>query len=195
MTGRRRRETPTSSSPPTDGVATGRDLPIIYCERWNDVLEQPFEPMSEAEAHRRHDSGGLYSAVLGDPGAPVAMVEVRLETGHVAVAFFDSRGRNASSYTYRESEGRLFFNSFSARQWDRKGSMRAAEGMYFKQDGHVYVEKTDLRRNRKETYEQWADVGDNWEDIPAFGDYAGVLRRERDIRPLDASPGTDGQPR
>ncbi len=173
-----------------DVAAIAATLPATYCERWNDVLNQPFQPMSEAEARRRHETGQLYSVLLGDPAAPQALVEVRLETGYVAVDFFDDRLRRFVDYVYGERDGRLFFKSTSERRWDRKGSLRAAQSYDFKPDGHVYVTKLDAVRNMEETYEQWATVDDNWEEIPAFGDYSGVLRIERDIHPLDGPPGS-----
>lgn len=56
----------------------------------------------------------------------------------------------------------------------------------FDRDGRVW----GLREEQgvRDTWEQWADVADNWEDIPTLGDYAGVLRLERDIKPLDGPP-------
>lgn len=63
------------SCPATDVAAIAANLPLTYCEGWNDVLHQPFNPMSEAEARRRHETGELYPALLGDPAVPDAMVE------------------------------------------------------------------------------------------------------------------------
>lgn len=81
-------------------------LPIAYCERWNPVLEMPFSPMGEAEARSRHEKGELYTALLGDPAAPEAMVDVRLETGYVATHFFDDCLRNVfSTSTTNTMEG------------------------------------------------------------------------------------------
>ena len=171
-------------------AAVAATLPVTYCEGWNDVLNQPFQPMSEAEARRRHETGELYSALFGDPAAPQAMVEVRLETGYVATHFFDDRLRRFASYIYEERDGKLFFESFSERWWDRKGALRATVGYRFEPDGHTYVRNVDRVRNVEETYEQWVTVDDNWEDIPTFGDYSGVLRIERDIHPLDGPPGS-----
>lgn len=36
------------------------------------------------------------------------------------------------------------------------------------------VSKLDAVTNMEKTYEQLATMADNWEDIPAFGDYSGV---------------------
>ncbi len=173
-----------------DVAAVAATLPVTYCVGWNNVLNQPFQPMSEAEARRRHETGELYSALLGDPAAPQVLVEVRLETGHMAVDFFDHHLRVPLTYTYREHDGRLFFDSYSERWWDRKGALRSTVGYHFKPDGHAYVRNVDRVKNVEDTYEQWVTVDDNWEEIPAFGDYSGVLRIERDIQPLDAPPGS-----
>lgn len=185
-----RRTRSRAKRPPADVATIAAGLPIAYCERWNSVLEMPFNPMGEGEARSRHEKGELYTALLGDPAAPEAMVEVRLETGYVATHFFDDCLGNVFSYIYDERDGRLFFDSYSERQWDKKGSLRAAEAYDFEPDGHVYVSKLDAVTNMEETYEQWATVADNWEDIPAFVDYSGVLRVEREINPLDSPPGS-----
>ena len=177
---------PGDSNPIPDVAAVAAALPVSYCEGWNDVLNQPFQPMSEAEARRRHETGEPYSALFGDPAAPEAMVEVRLSTGHMAVDFFDHHLRVPLTYTYREHDGRLFFDSYSGRWWNRKGALGATVGYHFKPDGHAYVRNVDRVRNVEDTYEQWVTVDDNWEDIPAFSDYSGVLRIDRDIHPLDA---------
>lgn len=182
----RRRSSKAAGQPAARYGPIDPGLPITYCEDWNHILERPQNPISEAEARCRHETGELYAALVGDPMAPTAMVQVRLETGFVAAEFFDDHRRIASSYVYQEHEGRLYFSSNIERQWNKKGALHYGSELNFKPDGHLYVRELDAIRNIEETYEQWVTI--DWEAVPAFGHYAGVLNRDRDVRPLDGPP-------
>lgn len=160
---------------------------ISYCDHWNDMLKGPIDPLSEAEARARHEgSGKYYTAVVGDLEHPEALMMVSLEGEMVSVDFFDAETRPYLGYQFDVRDGRLFLSHASITEYREGEAVRSYEHYRFEPDGHLWRSREE--QGVRDTWEQWADVAGNWEDMPPFGDYAGVLRLERDTKPLDGPP-------
>jgi hypothetical protein len=156
------------------------DVTITYCERWNNKQKTPIFGMSEDEARARHSGGELYTAVLGDPETPT-VVEVFLNEGYVGVRWLEPHGKDAMRYAFRRNEDRLFLSEVAFNTVSAEGKVVEAESTLIKPDGTVEVSVFDNVNRTVKTAEPTSgnDVSAMWEDIPQFGDYASITRRER----------------
>jgi hypothetical protein len=156
------------------------DVTVSYCERWNNKQKTPIFPMSSDEAQARHDSGELYTAVLGDHETPT-IVEVFLGEGYVGVRWLEPHGKDAMRYAFRRADDRLFLSEVAINTVSAEGKVVEAESTLIKPDGTVEVSLFDNVNRRVKTAAPTTgnDVTAMWEDIPQFGDYASIARRER----------------
>lgn len=155
-------------------------MAIGYCYEWNDLLAAPRDLYDEATARERHQQGQLYTAILGDLAVPHTLVEVRLEVPWIAVHFLDDQLRRQVMYAFGSVEGgRLFLEQYRRIEFSNDGTKAAAEVVRFNKDGLAEVRQRDASTNMVERSNVTADVSENWEPIPAFGDYRSIARFER----------------
>lgn len=162
-----------------DEVKTTTD--VTYAERWWQRKRKATGPLTEEEARRRHESGELYVAVLGDPERPDAAVEVRLEAGFVGVRLLDDQGREYLTYLFGRDPAAsddLFLEQATWREFDGDEVVRG-DTYHFKKDGTAVVERVDYATKEAETAELRPDVSSNWEPVPEFGQYESIARRDR----------------
>jgi hypothetical protein len=154
---------------------------VTYAERWLDGRPDEVEELDDAEARSRHESGELYTAILGDRESPRAYVDVRLEKGFVGVHFLDDDGRNHVTYLFGKGDGddRLFLEQAVWRQFDDDGEVARGDAYYFKRDGTIHLESKDYVNRTAERGDKHDDVSGNWEPVPEFGDYESIARLER----------------
>lgn len=156
------------------------DVAVSYCERWNNKQKKPIFPMSADQARARHERGELYTAVLGDHETPT-VVEVFLNEGYVGVRWLEPHGKDAMRYAFRRIEDRLFLSEVAINTVSAEGKVVEAESTLIKPDGIVEVSRLDNVSRTVKTGEPRTgrDVTAMWDDIPQFGDYASISRRER----------------
>jgi hypothetical protein len=156
------------------------DVALTYCERWNTKQKTPIFPMSEDEARARHDNGELYTVVLGDHAAP-QLVELNLKEGYVGVRWLEAHGKDALRYAFRRNDDRLFLTEVALNTVSDEGKVVQAESTLIKPDGTVEVSLFDNVNRTVKTAEPASgkDVTAMWEDVPSFGDYTSISRRER----------------
>ncbi|MGF0173177.1 hypothetical protein ACQF36_22545 [Streptomyces sp. Marseille-Q5077] len=157
-----------------------------YCEQWNNLTEEPMNPLTPEQAQARHTSGELYTAVASptEQSAPALRVEMRLETGYASVIFMDEHGRDSLDYTFTCINGSLFLETATSYDYgdsQERGGYADAERMEsyeFTIDGiiqrTVEVDGDESRESR-----HGIDVASNWEPVPNFGAYDALIRRER----------------
>lgn len=152
---------------------------VRYGERWHTKDRAPIHPLTAGQARARHEAGELYTAILGTGEQPV-VVEVFLEDGYVGVRFIESHGRDGLFYAFRRQGDRLFLTEAKVNTVDDDGKIVLSESTMLKPDGTVELRRFDRRTGVRETSEPTtSDVSMCWEDIPAFGDYASISRRDR----------------
>jgi hypothetical protein len=154
-------------------------MTVRYCERWNNRQRQPIVALSADEARARHDSGELYTAVLGDENP--TLVEVFGNEGYVGVRWLEPHGRDAMRYAFRRVEDRLFLSEVTINTVGAEGKVVEAESTLIKPDGTVEVSRFENLNRTVQTSKPKAgtDVAAMWEAVPRFGDYASITRRER----------------
>jgi hypothetical protein len=163
---------------------------VNYCFKWNYADNAPGEPLTEAEARVKHEAGEEYSAVMpprSGAQSPTLVTPV-WKTGVVVVTFLDNPGRKATEYTFmKKTEESLFLAR--AHMWtypnDEPGLRLADaishETVHYREDGYVKrVIKNKVDRAQETIEYTDVPIADNWEPIPAFGDYRSLARFERD---------------
>lgn len=157
-----------------------------YCEGWFRARKVATKPLTEEQARNRHDTGQLYTVLLGDPERPHTIVETR--DHYLGVEFMDDQLRAHSVYQFkRQPDGRLFMVMAIFREFEGEGTkLRWAQQLGFEPDGHVRSAEIDYMKNPNvdNIYEKYMDVSLNWEPYPVFGNYASVTRYERGHAPV-----------
>jgi hypothetical protein len=142
--------------------------------------------MTESQAreiHRLRKPTTTYAAIFGNPTSPTHRVKVTFGAQGLMFyepAWIDTHGRKLIEYQFREIDGRLFLSS-AYEFWyegDADRAVRKADSV-FAPDGRVTVVKVDRKTMIRSTRTLEYDVTGNWEPIPEFGDYDGVLAKER----------------
>jgi len=161
-------------------VSTVTDT-VKYAERWLDGRPDDVEEIDDEEARRRHASGQLYTAILGDPSAPRAYVDVRLERGFVGVHFLDDDGRDYVTYLFGKQKGddRMFLEQATWREYGTGDDVRRGENYIFKRDGTIHIDVVNYENRERQGGDKEEDVSGNWEPVPEFGEYESVARLER----------------
>ncbi len=155
---------------------------VSYGERWSKRGLYIVDPLDVETARERHERGELYAAILGDPEHPWAYLVVRLEVGYVGVDFLDEELRGDLSYTFArepDSEGDLFLEQATWRIYDDSGEPAFDEHYVFEPPNIAHVTKRDHTAKDQETYALKTDLAQNYEPVPAFGEYESIARRER----------------
>ena len=154
---------------------------LTYYDRYSERWTGQFEELGEDEARRRHETGDLYTVILGDPESADAYLEVRLEAGFVGVYFLDDDGRNHLTYLFGKQDGedRLFLEQAIWREFDETGKPRRGQAFHFKRDGTVYLREKDYEKREATRGEKQDDVSGNWEPVPEFGHYESIARFAR----------------
>ena len=163
---------------------------VSYCYRWNELLNEPIDPLSEEEARARHASGELYTALLhGEDGRVRIAIEVCTSTGYFGVQWLNERGLPIMTYVFGEVEGtsRLFLEKLRVDSYDEQGKMVFSDINRFWPDGRWEGRKIDRSTGEVWTSEGSVDVSHNWEPIPEFGEYESITRVERDL-PVEQQP-------
>jgi hypothetical protein len=152
---------------------------IVYGERWHTKQMAPIFPFSEDEARARHQVGELYTAAMGDLQAPV-LVELHLIDGYVGVRWLHPLGKDQLAYRFRQHDERLFLTEVAFNTINEEGKVAVSESTLFKPDGTMQVSVFDNEnRTVKESEAVTKDVSLLWEDVPEFGHYESISRRER----------------
>jgi len=153
-----------------------------YAEKWSRSYKEAIKPLTEAKARKRHESGQLYSVLIGNATRPTSFVEIRGD--YVGVEFNDENLEQASSFTFqRQPDGRLFMSRAVFRQFDETKKSVFGHSLHFRPDGYVLSVEEDFRTNTVTRREKTMDVSLNWEPYPKFGDYEGIARFDRDAPP------------
>ena len=155
-------------------------MQVHYFTGWFDRKKAPLVPLDPDRAKQLHARGQLYTAVLGDPDRPYCYLDVRLEVGFVGVHFLDELKRTYLTYFFNRAGGRLFLAEIWLRTFEGAGDEAVAREHYaFSEDGTVDTEKYVPGRPIERAQRRDVDVAPHYADIPAFGEYEALARKDR----------------
>lgn len=168
-----------------------------YAWQWNDLLDEPMDPLTEDEARARHESGELYTAYsLYEDGAISTAVEVRLENGYVGVLDFDRYSRLVWDRTLDQRGDRMFMeDAYSYDYGDSAEHLLRNQSQEFfhrhlEPDGTGYerrhVKGDPMEERTGISLKEGATLDHYWVPVPGFGDYdevclAGIDREGRQM--------------
>lgn len=172
---------------------------IIYCEPRNAIfaLSRKTKPtaLPTEKVRRRHERRQPYEAVVGEPVQYIVSLSPntastkkdhasRCMEDHgdwVSVYFLDSILRCYLEYNFQEKRpGKLFLTHALFREFvGDTDNVLSAKTFAFREDGHIFMEERNLVNDTVEEREAIFSVVENWEDYPAFGDYARLCREQR----------------
>lgn len=158
-----------------------KEEPVTYWERWHRHAREPVVPLDSAQARRLDQEGNAYTVVLGEPQHPSCFIEVNRDC--YGVSFLDDRKREHLMYTFEEVEpNKLFLKEAIYRDFDDSTDAILRGTVYrFSTNGHVSIERSEPPFHRATVTESQVEVSRNWEPKPVFGQYAGLVRKERNV--------------
>jgi len=170
----------------------GESMTFHYFERWNFLQDRPIDPLTEADARDRYDSGPWFSVALssdpqfGERGVlPEALLEVEPKADAVKAYFFTPAGSVALVYWFRREGDRLFLAQTLQYHYDDEAKHRRSESVLtstfsFSPDGSVTIRDDDKSQQTVQSSERsGVDVSSNWDVVPEFGAWRRLSRRER----------------
>lgn len=160
-------------------MGTYTDTVITYCRSWFRAKKIPTDIWDGEKAKSAHANRDLYTVVLGSP--PTRFIELNLKKGYVGVGFLDSRLREYMSYQFQAKAPEMLFLSMATYREFAGDSDKVKMGTtyYFKLDGNVLIETKNFETRQAEQSQRIADVQNNWEPMPEFGQYESIARIER----------------
>lgn len=168
-----------------------------YAWQWNELLDEPMDPLTEDEARARHERGELYTAYrLGEDGTISTAVEVRLENGYVGVWDFDRCGRQVWHRVLDRRGERMFLqDGYSYDYGDSTEHLLVSQAAGFfhrhlEPDGTGYQRRRvpgDPQEERTAiSLKEGAALDEYWTAVPEFGQYAEVCTAGIDRREAEA---------
>ncbi len=158
-------------------------MPTVYCERWNEWLDEPIGPLSEAEARARHERGELYTVAHVPDGRFMAAgaVEVRLEAGFARIYSFDEHARVEQIRTFDQRGDLMFLEEVTDYEYPQSTErLRVDQASVITE--HEYNEDGTGRLSAHRADTDFSDGWDlspkpgesmdgHWVPVPAFGEY------------------------
>jgi len=156
-------------------------MDISYCTKWWLARKRPVKIMRESVARRRHENRQPYVALLGSAHEPRFVVDLAGEW--VSIDFLDGNLRKYLSYNFIELRpGRLFLKSAYVWQYEGESDTKcSSKNFNFKEDGRMVVAERDSQTGEIAEFESITSVDENWEEYPAFGEYASLCVEERNV--------------
>jgi hypothetical protein len=154
---------------------------VYYCKAWSIGYKEPIDLWSVKKAHKKHDVGGSYTALIGSDSMPSCFVDIMRNSGWVSVSFLDEHLREYLLYNFQMLDiGKLFLSMAVYREFDGDADLVINGTTYhFKEDGHTIIREENISNNTSERSETYSDVAGNYEQFPEFGKYDSLIRKER----------------
>ncbi len=165
-------------------------MTVHYCDRWFHAGKRAIEFLDEQAARARHEAHQPYTVVLGSLDQPTNVIS--FASPWVTVDFFDSSRREYLSYDFKETDTEppsLFLKMVEHREFGDDDKAFASNRFAFEPNGHVLIERQDLRTGETLERESTDDLAENWEDYPSFGSYDSLCRADRVAAARSAVPG------
>ena len=164
---------------------------FTYARRWNGLTHNEIDPISETVARDLFAGGEEFFIAVqrkADTGAPIAFLEIGGNPVVANACRLDETERidEAYSFQYVAEQGLLFLSrvtsyGYGTDEYVPRSRSDLSYTYYFKPHSDVvvieeYREATgDLERSER----HGVDLTHNWEPLPSFGDWEGLLRFER----------------
>jgi hypothetical protein len=168
-------------------------MKVEYFEGWHRHYAEAIGALTESEARSRDASGEPYVVVVGDRASPSCFIEVNRALRFFGISFLDRRKHEYLLYTFEQIEpDRLFLKEAIYREYDDDTPRVKSGTVYrFQTDGRMMIESSSGTFRRSEVREARVDVTPNWETVPSFGSYEGLVKRERELASSERRMGSE----
>ncbi|WP_313438863.1 hypothetical protein [Stenotrophomonas sp.] len=152
---------------------------FYYCDFWFGVKKSARNIISESEAKSRHESKARYTVLVGSPTTPSAIIDVLLDKEMIGVDFLDEHLRKRLSYQFQQvAPDKLFLSMVVYTEFAGKSDNIAEGTCYiFNEDGRLTIE--NFSPHHVEECSTTHDPIGNYEPVPVFGHYSGLITEER----------------
>ncbi|WP_082056671.1 lytic transglycosylase [Pseudomonas sp. 10-1B] len=155
-------------------------VPVFYCDSWFRFKNTAIGPLSEDAARSRHVSGKPYVALIASDITPSCFVEFLLDRNMVGVGFLDDKCREYLTYQFQcLSSEKLFLAMATHREFDNDGKVSVGASYIFKENGGLVIRREKFNPHELEEANSSFDPVSNYEGIPVFGEYAGLIKKNR----------------
>jgi hypothetical protein len=166
-----------------------------YAWQWNEVLCEPLDPLTEDEAHQRHNRGELYTAYkLTEDGLPSIAVEVRLENDYVGIWDFDALGRQVWHRTLDRFGDRMFMINGTLYGYGDSTEYLLVSDAATMTSRHIQPDGSGRELRVTEDDPEGTEsilslkpgntLNHYWTEVPEFGEYGAVMSAGIDPRDL-----------
>ncbi|HDS1532589.1 TPA: hypothetical protein QEK88_002468 [Stenotrophomonas maltophilia] len=154
---------------------------LHYCDFWFSAKKSARNIISKSEAKSRHESLARYTVLVGSPTRPSAIVDVLLDKDMIGVDFLDEYLRERLTYQFQQvAPGNLFLSMAVHRTFAEKSDSIAEGTSYlFNEDGRLTITRETFSPHHLEESSITHDPIDNYEPVPDFGHYSGLIAEER----------------
>jgi len=154
---------------------------IFYCKSWSTGYKEPLKPLDERAASQLHSAGESYTALIGSETAPSCFVNVMKNKGWVSVSFLDNHLREYLLYNFRLLENEKLFLSMAVHRDFNGETDQVTNGTtyVFEESGHTVIREEKFNPHFLDKSEMTADVTNNYDRFPEFGQYDSLIRTER----------------
>lgn len=154
---------------------------FYYCDFWFGAKKSARNIISESEAKSRHESQARYTVLVGSTTTPSAIVDVLLGKDMIGVDFLDEHLRERLTYQFqRVASDKLFLSMVVHREFTGKSDNVAKGTCYiFNEDGRLTIIKEAFSPHHLEECSTTHDPIGNYEPVPVFGHYSGLIAEER----------------
>ncbi len=159
---------------------------ITYCKIWLRAKKRPTEIWNNIQAASAHQSGLLYTVLLGHVEKPSCFLEINLAVKFIAVNFLDEELKDYLIYKFEGiGEERMFLSEVIYKEFkEMTGDVLKTTQYLFQQNGKLVIKEFNLVNQetiRKESINP-VDISNNWEPVPQFGNYSSISSLDRELK-------------
>ncbi len=149
---------------------------IVYCGEWSNIRKKPNKILSIEDAIHRSEKGEPYAAVIYENNFLVRVISIDKEA--YSVVFYDENQVPYLFYDFKKLNNQLFLYMVYHYEY-REEKIIQHTFFRFEEDGKMFTERMDYLTNEVVEKEGNVDVSSNWEQIPSFGNYSSIMRKDR----------------
>lgn len=150
---------------------------LVFCKEWNNIRKKPHHVIPLEEARMKDENGEAYVVAMYDEDRLFRVLS--FDKNSCTVRFYNGEQDGLYlMYGFVLKNDKLFLNAAYHYSY-LDGKIIEHTLFSFDQDGKMIAEKMDYRTGEVEEREGIVDVSPNWEEIPTFGEYSSIIRKER----------------
>lgn len=157
-------------------------MKIVFCKKWNSLLNKPREPIGKEKARSFHDSQTPYTVVFYKNDKLFRIIKMNFQEYHCEIVYFDMEEREIRSESFHLVEQRLFMKDVSNRKYQQGKEYSKLQSFLYQEDGSYrlteYLPQPGTTKRLTKTSSGNSDptvlFRDNW----IFDDYENLFQEQ-----------------